>query len=54
MMMMKLYNEQTNECDLQAKTYPTICTHHKVHNNNENKFPVYIMWLCWQVETNGT
>ena len=30
---------QTNEYDLQAKTYPTICTHHKLHNNNENKFP---------------
>ena len=29
---------QTNEYDLQAKTYPNICTHHKLHNKNENKF----------------
>ena len=28
---------QTNEYDLQAKTYPSIWTHHKLHNNNENK-----------------
>ena len=25
---------------MQAKTYPTICTHHKLHNTNGNKFPV--------------
>ena len=31
---------QTNEYDLQCKTYPIICTHHKLHNNNENKLPV--------------
>ena len=28
---------QTNEYDLQAKTYPTIYTHHKLHNTSENK-----------------
>ena len=28
---------QTNEYDLQAITYPTICTHHKLHNNDEKK-----------------
>ena len=30
-----------NEYDLQDKTYPIICTHHKLHNNAENKFPVF-------------
>ena len=30
---------QTNEYDLRDKTYPIICTHHKLHTNNENKFP---------------
>ena len=29
---------QTNEYDRQAKTYPNICTHHKLQNNNENNF----------------
>ena len=32
---------QTTEYDLQDKTYPTICSHHKLRNNNENKFPVF-------------
>ena len=36
-MIMRWCNVQTNEHDLQAKTYPNICTHHKLHNNNENK-----------------
>ena len=40
-MIMRLCNVQTNEYDLQAKTYPTICTHHKLHNTNENKSPVF-------------
>ena len=40
-MIMRWCNVQTNEYDLQAKTYPTICTHHKLHNNNKNKFPVF-------------
>ena len=31
----------TNEYDLQAITYPTICTHHKLHNNDENTLPVF-------------
>ena len=30
---------QTNEYDPQAIT--TICTHHKLHNNDENKIPVF-------------
>ena len=33
---MKWCTIQTNEYDLQAKTYPNICTHHKLHNNNES------------------
>ena len=40
-MIMRWCNVQTNEYDLQAKTYPTICTHYKLHNTNENKFPVF-------------
>ena len=40
MMTMRWCNVQTNEHDQHAKTYPTICTHHKLHNNNENKVPV--------------
>ena len=42
MMIMRWSTVQTNEYDLQAKTYPNICTHHKLHNNNENKFPVIL------------
>ena len=43
-------NVQTNEYDLQAKTYPTICTYHKLRNNNENKVPVFPKCICnkWQ------
>ena len=50
MMIMRWCNEQTNEYDLQAKTYPTICTHHKLHNTNENKFPVFpeCIYNKWQ------
>ena len=32
---------QTHEYDLEAKTYPTIWTHHKLRNSNANKIPVY-------------
>ena len=39
-MIMRWCNAQTNEYDLQAKTYPTVCTHHKLHNTNKYKFPV--------------
>ena len=35
---MSWLNVQTKEYNLQVKTYPIICTHHKPHNNNENKF----------------
>ena len=38
---MRWCNVQTNEYDLQAKTYPTICSHHELHNDNENKYPVF-------------
>ena len=41
MMIMRWCTVQKNEYDLQGKTYPTICTHHKLHNINENKFPVF-------------
>ena len=41
MMIMRWCTVQTNEYDLQAKTYPNICTHHKLRINNENKFPVF-------------
>ena len=44
---MRWCNVQTNEYDPQAKTYPTICTHHKLHNNNENKIP----WMYIQQVT---
>ena len=33
---MRWCNVQTNEYDLLAKTYPTISTHHELHNTNEN------------------
>ena len=43
-------NVQTNEYGLQDKTYPIICTHHKLHNNKENKFPVFnIYHTTWNV-----
>ena len=50
---MKWCTVQTNEYNLQAKTYPNVCTHHKLHNNNENKFPVIPERRCnkWQVDT---
>ena len=48
MMIMRWCTVQTN--DLEAKTYPNICNHHKLHNNNENKFPVFPEHICnkWQ------
>ena len=36
---MRWCNVQRNEYDLQAITYRTICTHNKLHNNDENKIP---------------
>ena len=52
MMIIRWCTVQTN--DLQAKTYPTICTHHKLYNNNENKFPVFPERICnkWQIGCN--
>ena len=44
---------QTNEYDLQAKTYPNICTHHKLHTNNENKFPVLVTKHIIENDTRG-
>ena len=29
-----------------SQTYLTICTHHKLHNDNENKFPVFPECIC--------
>ena len=37
---------QTNEYDLQAKMYSNICANHKLHNDNENKFPVFPERIC--------
>ena len=50
MMIMIWCTVQTNEYDLQAETYPNICTYHELHNNNENKFPVLPERICnkWQ------
>ena len=50
MMIIRWRTVQTNEYDLQAETYPNICTHHKVYNNDENKFPVFQECICnkWQ------
>ena len=47
MMIKRWCNVQTNERDLQAKTYPTICTHHKLHNNNETKSRFPVMYMQW-------
>ena len=41
MMIMRWCNVQTNEYDLQAKTYLTTWTQHKLRNDNENKMPVF-------------
>ena len=41
MMIMRWRSVQTIEYDLQAKVYPTICTHYELHNNDENKIPVF-------------
>ena len=35
MMIMRWCNVQSNEYHLQAKTYPTICSHQNLHNTNE-------------------
>ena len=40
MMIMRWCTVQTNEYHLQAKTYPTICTHQNLHNTNE-KIPFF-------------
>ena len=34
---MRWCNVKTNEHDQQAKTYPIICTYHKLHNNKKTK-----------------
>ena len=46
MMIMRWCTVHTNEYDLQAKTYQNICTHHKLHNDNENKFRVFLERIC--------
>ena len=46
MMIMRWCNVQTNEYALQANTCPTICTHHKLRNNDENKIPgMYMQYV---------
>ena len=37
MVIVRWRNVQINKYDLRAKTYPTIYTHHKLHNNNEKQ-----------------
>ena len=37
-------NVPKNEHDLQFKTYPTTCTHHKLHNDNESNAPECNKW----------
>ena len=46
-MIMRWCNIQTYEYDPQAKMYPNICTHHKLHNNDENKIPIFpgCIWI---------
>ena len=43
-------NVQTNEYDMQAKMYPTICTHHKLLSNKETKISIFPECICnkWQ------
>ena len=43
-MIMRWCNVEIDEYDLQAKTYPTICTHHKLYNNE--KIPVFPECIC--------
>ena len=38
---MRSRNMPINEYDLQAKTYPTTCTHHRLRNNDKNKIPIF-------------
>ena len=43
---MRWCNVQTNEYDLQAIMYPTICTHHKLQNNDDPSFPgMYMQYV---------
>ena len=46
---MRWCHVQTDEYDLQAKTYPNISTHHKLRNNNENKIPFSLEYNTQQV-----
>ena len=51
-MIIRWCNVQIDEYHLQAKTYPTICTHHKLYNNIEKIFPVFPK--CWSVHSIAT
>ena len=53
MMIMGWCNVHTNEYDPQAKTYRTICTHHKLRNNNENKISFFSGMYMQQVTEYG-
>ena len=40
-----VYYIHTNENDQEAKMYPSICAHHKLNNDNENKIPECGMYM---------
>ena len=48
MMKMGWCNVQTYAYDMQAKTYPTICTHNKLRNNDENKIQGFFSGMYMQ------
>ena len=50
MVIMRWCDVQTNEHDLQAEMYPIICTHHKLHNINENKIPYFPECICYKCQ----
>ena len=49
-MIMRWCCLQTNEHDLQAIMYPTICQNHRLNISNGNKVPVFPGYIChrWQ------
>ena len=50
MMIMRWCSLQTNEHDLQAIMYPTVCKYHRLNIKNGNKIPVFPGYICnrWQ------
>ena len=55
---MMLCNVQINQYDLQTLTYSSICTHHRLHSNDENKTPfswdIYTNWQNMMVQSHQT